>query len=96
MTTKNGGRPATAGWTNNQVPAATRNDGARNKGQVSKATRNGGAKNENEVSEATHNGGAEKIKMSWKGPAMADRPKKKPPDPRRFCNEHFKGYAKNK
>ena len=64
MTTKKGGRPATAGWTNNRVLAATRNDGARNKGQVSKATRNGGAKIKNEVSETTRNGGAEKIKMS--------------------------------
>ena len=64
MTTKKGGRPATAVWTNNRVLAATRNDGARNKGQVSKATRNGRAKNENEASEATRNGGAEKIKMS--------------------------------
>ena len=64
MTTQKGGRPATAGWTNNRVLAATRNDGARNKVQVSEATRNGGAKNENEVSEANRNGGAEKIKMS--------------------------------
>ena len=64
MTTKIGGRPATAGRTNSRVPAATRNDGARNKGRVSKAARNGGAKNENKVSEATRNGGAEKIEMS--------------------------------
>ena len=64
MTTQKGGRPATAGWTNNRVLAATRNGGARNKGKVSKAARNGGAKNENKVSETTRNGGAEKIEMS--------------------------------
>jgi len=55
---RNGGR------TNSRVPAATRNDGVRNKGWVSKSARNGGATNENKVSEDTRNGGAEKIGMS--------------------------------